>query len=124
ERPLEPLGAAVEGATAGTEERAEQGARLRMLLADIADLPERQRAALVMRELSGLGFGEIAAALGTSPGAVRQALYEARRGLGQMELGRDMDCDAAMRQISNAEGRPRRRGVRAHLRDCAHCRRF
>ena len=47
-----------------------------------------------MRELSGLDFGEIGAALETSPGAARQALYEARRGLSQMQSGRDMDCDA------------------------------
>jgi RNA polymerase sigma factor (sigma-70 family) len=124
ERPVEPLGPRVDDATAGTEERAEQDERLRILLADIADLPERQRASLVMRELNGLGFGEIGAALGTSPGAVRQALYEARRGLGQMESGRDMDCDAAMKQVSDADGSPSRRGIRAHLRDCITCRRF
>ncbi len=123
ERPVEPLAPTVEEGAA-TEELVERDAKLKALLADIADLPERQRAALVMREVNGLGFGEIGDALGTSPGAVRQALYEARRGLSQMELGRDMDCEAAMRQVSDAEGRPRRRGVRAHLRACAGCRRF
>ena len=123
-RPFEPLGPAVEVATADTAERVEQEVRLKTLLADIADLPERQRASLVMRELNGLEFGEIGAALGTSPGAVRQALYEARRGLTQMESGRDMDCDAAMKLVSDADGSPTRRGIRAHLRDCLHCRRF
>jgi RNA polymerase sigma factor (sigma-70 family) len=124
ERPVEPLSPTVDDATAGTEERAEQDVRLQTLLADIADLPERQRASLVMRELNGLGFGEIGAALGTSPGAVRQALYEARRGLSQMESGRDMDCEVAMKQVSDADGSPTRRGIRAHLRGCPRCRRF
>jgi RNA polymerase sigma factor (sigma-70 family) len=123
ERPVEQLTPTIDDG-AVTEEVAERDAKLQALLADIADLPERQRAALVMREVNGLGFGEIGDALGTSPGAVRQALYEARRGLSQMELGRDMDCESAMRQVSDAEGLPRRRGVRAHLRGCARCRRF
>jgi RNA polymerase sigma factor (sigma-70 family) len=124
ERVAEPLGAALEQVAAGTEERVEQNGRLKALLADIADLPERQRASLVMRELSGLGFGEIGAALGTSPGAARQALYEARRGLSQMESGRHMACDLAMKQVSDTDGSPTRRGIRAHLRDCLACRRF
>ena len=123
ERPAEELAETVDIAAAGTEERAEDNGRLQTLLADIADLPERQRASLVMREVNGLGFGEIGAALGTSPGAVRQALYEARRGLAEMDHGRDMQCDLAARMMSDADGRPRDRGVRAHLRDCTLCRR-
>ena len=38
----------------GVTERAEARERLRLLVADLAALPERQRGALVMRELSGL----------------------------------------------------------------------
>ena len=41
--------------------------RLRQLLSDLDELPERQRGALVMRELAGLDFDGIATALGTSP---------------------------------------------------------
>ena len=37
--------------------------RLSELRADLADLPERQRAALVLRELSGLGHEDIAQVL-------------------------------------------------------------
>jgi len=124
ERPVEELPVTVDDVGALTDERAEENGRLRTLLADIADLPERQRASLVMREVNGLGFGEIGDALGTSPGAVRQALYEARRALSEMDIGRDMQCDRATRMVSDADGRPRDRGVRAHLRDCSPCRRF
>jgi RNA polymerase sigma factor (sigma-70 family) len=124
ERPVEELPVTVDDVGALTDERAEENGRLRTLLADIADLPERQRASLVLREVNGLSFGEIGATLGTSPGAVRQSLYEARRALAEMDSGRDMRCDAATRMVSDADGSPRDRGVRAHLRDCSPCRRF
>lgn len=44
-------------------------------------LPEPQRAAIVMRELEGLGHEEIAAALGLTDGGARQAIYRARQAL-------------------------------------------
>ena len=53
--------------------------RLRGLLADLGELPERQRAALVMRELGALYFAEIGAAFETSAAVARQTVYEARR---------------------------------------------
>ena len=43
--------------------------------------PEPQRAAIVMRELEGLSHEEIAAALGVSGGAARQAIYRGRMAL-------------------------------------------
>ena len=48
---------------------------LRLLRRDLADLPERQRSALVLRELNGLGHEEIASVLGTTPTAVKQAIF-------------------------------------------------
>lgn len=51
---------------------------LRDLMGRLQALPEPQRAALVMRELEGLSHEEIAAALGVSGGAARQAIYRAR----------------------------------------------
>ena len=47
----------------------------------LRSLPEPQRAAIVMREMEGLSHEEIAAALGVSGGAARQAIYRARRAL-------------------------------------------
>jgi RNA polymerase sigma factor (sigma-70 family) len=99
--------------------------RLRRLLADIGELPERQRGALVMRELAGLDFDAIAAALDTSPAVARQTLYEARLSLHQMDEGREMDCATVTKALSDGDGRvTRRRDVRAHLRSCRDCRRF
>jgi len=109
----------------GLAEDAETRERLRRLLADLRELPERQREVLVMRELSGLGFEEIGRALDTSGAVARQTLYEARQSLRQMEEGREMSCDAVTRALSDGDGRvARRRDVRAHLRSCAGCRRF
>jgi RNA polymerase sigma factor (sigma-70 family) len=99
--------------------------RLRQLLSDLDELPERQRGALVMRELAGLDFDGIATALGTSPAVARQTLYEARLSLHQMDEGRDMDCATVTKALSDGDGRvTRRRDIRAHLRVCPDCRRF
>src|SRR4051794_20232139 len=54
---------------------------IRDLMDRLQALPEPQRAALVMRELEGLSHDEIAAALGVSGGAARQAIYRARAAL-------------------------------------------
>ena len=51
------------------------------LMRRLQALPEPQRAAIVMRELEGLGHEEIAAALGLTGGGARQAIYRARRAL-------------------------------------------
>ena len=99
--------------------------RLRRLLIDLRELPDRQREVLVMRELAGLDFDEIGSALETSSAVARQTLYEARLSLRQMEEGREMGCDEVTKALSDGDGRvTRRRDVRAHLRSCAGCRGF
>ncbi len=99
--------------------------RLSLLVADLSELPERQRGALVMRELSGLSHEEIAFALGTSVGAAKQTIFEARRSLLEFREGRAMVCEHVRRTISDADGRALRgRRVRAHLRDCSGCAAF
>ena len=99
--------------------------RLRQLVADLATLPERQRAALVLRELSGLDSEEIGGALSISPSAAKQSVYEARVALTAVAAGRDMSCDGVQRRISEGDGRRLRgRGVRAHLRSCRVCQTF
>lgn len=106
-------------------ETAEARNRLRRLMADLGELPDRQRGALVMRELSGLGFDEIGTAFQTSAAVARQTVYEARLNLRQMEEGREMSCDTVMQELSDADGRvTRRREIRAHVRSCANCRAF
>jgi RNA polymerase sigma factor (sigma-70 family) len=109
----------------GLAEDAETRERLRRLISDLRELPDRQREVLVMRELAGLDFEEISSALETSSAVARQTLYEARLSLRQMEEGREMGCEAVTKALSDGDGRvTRRRDVRAHLRSCAGCRSF
>jgi RNA polymerase sigma factor (sigma-70 family) len=67
------------GRSAAAEAEARE--QLRDLMDRLRALPEPQRAALVMRELEGLSHEEIAAALGVSGGAARQAIFRARAAL-------------------------------------------
>ncbi len=112
-----------DGAT--QEDRLETRDRLRTLVADLNELPERQRSALVMRELSGLSYAEIADALQCSQGGARQAVFEARTALREREEGRGMECEEIRRAISERDGRRLRgRKLRAHLGGCDGCRAF
>jgi len=60
---------------------AERRARFRSVVADLGSLPERQRRALVLRELEGRSYDEIAATLGVSGSGVRQLLNRARNAM-------------------------------------------
>lgn len=63
---------------ASPAEAVERREELAELIRRLRALPDSQRAAIVMRELEGLGHDEIAAALGISGGAARQAIHRAR----------------------------------------------
>ena len=65
----------------GTAAEAEQREQLQELIERLRALPERQRAAIVMREFEGLSHEEIAAALGLSGGGARQVIFRAREAL-------------------------------------------
>ena len=125
ERPSEDAeletGAFVDSAAVELEQRE----RLRTLVADLRSLPERQRSALIMRELSGLSYAEIAEALGCGEGAARQTVYEARTALSTRAEGREMECEQARRAISDGDRRRLRgRKLKAHLSGCEPCRDF
>jgi RNA polymerase sigma factor (sigma-70 family) len=62
-------------------EELERREELTDLMQRLQSLPEPQRAAIVMREMEGLSHEEIAAALGVSGGAARQAIHRARQAL-------------------------------------------
>jgi RNA polymerase sigma factor (sigma-70 family) len=76
----EMLAQAIASGDSPTEEL-ERREELADLMRRLRSLPEAQRAAIVMRELEGLGHDEIASALGLSDGGARQAIYRARRSL-------------------------------------------
>ncbi len=105
---------------------AEQREALRRLIADVRRLPGQQRSALLMRELAGMSYLEIADALAISVPAVKSLLVRARVGLAQSAEARDTSCSEVREDLIVAHDRGvRPTGMaRRHLRDCAGCREF
>src|SRR3954451_13212261 len=99
---------------------------LRSLIEDLADLPEQQRAALLMRELDGLSHDEVADVLEITPQASRQLVKRARTGLTAAAAARDADCAGIRDHILTAHDEKRRPSEHAvrHLKHCSACREF
>ena len=93
----------------------------------LGHLAFNQRAALVMRELEGRSYAEIAEVLGLTVSAVETLLFRARRALRE-QLEASLSCDdaaqAISRQLDHRLSRAERSQLRGHLRECADCRRF
>lgn len=120
ELPVDTLGSPL-----SIEQEVVERAQWRTLVEDLGRLPDRLRGALLLRELSGLSHEEIGIALGTSTAGAKQAIFEARQALGEIEEGRAMSCEEVRRRISEGDRRVLRgRRVTAHLRECAACEAF
>lgn len=76
-----PLDSVPEPATAGTEREAEVRERAAAVRRAVAALPKRQREAVVLRDLEGLSYDEVAQALGCSVPSVKSALFRGRQAL-------------------------------------------
>ena len=72
-----------------TAELAQEREHLREIVADVRDLPETQRTALVLREIDDLSYDEIAVAMETSVSAVKSLLVRARMGLAEASEAED-----------------------------------
>jgi RNA polymerase sigma factor (sigma-70 family) len=83
-----------------------------------------QRAALVMRELEGRSYAEIAQILDLSVGAVETLIFRARRALRE-QLEGGLTCADAKLTLSRLDERrlsgSERGALRAHLRECKEC---
>jgi RNA polymerase sigma factor (sigma-70 family) len=102
-----------------------QRADLRALLADLHDLPEEQRTALVLSELAGLPHTDIADVLGRQTSGVKSLIFQARTTLGDWREAREAPCAEIREQLSVLRGGAlRRRALRRHLQGCASCRAF
>ncbi|MDT7582200.1 MAG: hypothetical protein QOK35_3465, partial [Pseudonocardiales bacterium] len=103
---------------------AERREDLRRLVTDLHALPEQQRSALIIRELEGLSYNELATALGVTVPAVKSLLVRARSGLAEAAEARDTDCAVIREELALAIDRPGRppRLLRDHLRVCSSCR--
>jgi RNA polymerase sigma factor (sigma-70 family) len=99
---------------------------LRRLVADLARLPERQRSALVLRELEGMPHAEIASVLDISEPASRLLVLRARQGLARATEARDASCADIRADLAAAHDRgvrPSER-TRVHLSECERCRAY
>ena len=92
-------------------------------------LPPAQSEVLVMRELEGLSYDEIAARMGVSRASVESMLFRARQGLrveyGQIATGeRCLRLRPVMARMAEGMGGLRdRRTLARHVRGCRSCRR-
>jgi RNA polymerase sigma factor (sigma-70 family) len=108
--------------TDGLSEQVERRAELRELLADVRELPEDQRAALLLAEAAGLSHAEVAHVLGCEVGAVKGLVFRARSGLIERRAARDTPCSEIREQLATLRGGALRRNeLRHHLRHCPGC---
>src|SRR3989440_9166691 len=93
----------------------------------LSHLAFNQRAALVMRELEGRSYAEIAEILDLSTSAVETLIFRARRALRE-QLEGSLTCGEAefaiSRQLDGRLPRQERGQLRAHLRECPECAAF
>jgi len=76
-----PLDEADVGHAPGPEAELERRATVEELQLAISELPEKQREAVILRDLYGLHYREVGAALGMSVASVESLLFRARRRL-------------------------------------------
>jgi RNA polymerase sigma-70 factor (ECF subfamily) len=90
----------------------------------LARLPFEQRAVLVMRELEGRSYAEIAQLLTVPDDAVETLIFRARRSLRE-EIEAALSCREAQlavsRDLDGHTSRRERRLMRAHVRSCVGC---
>lgn len=95
------------------------------MLESVCELPEGQRAALVLAELHGLSQTEIGEVLGIHTEKVKAFVYQARSNLISDRKARDTDCREIREELATARGAALLRGrLRRHIRSCADCRTY
>ena len=109
--------------TADTVHKREE---FRQIVADVHDLPETQRTALLLREIDALSYDQIAEAMDTTVPSVKSLLVRARVSLAEAAEARLLTCEEVRVELGQvAEGLTRTSApVRRHLKVCDHCRTF
>ena len=111
--------------TAGLGEEVQQRADLKELLADMHELPEDQRAALILSELGDLSHSEVAQVIGCEATKVKSLVFQARSGLIERRQARETPCEEIREQLATLRGGSLRRGpLRRHLKACPGCSEF
>jgi RNA polymerase sigma factor (sigma-70 family) len=115
----------VQPATEGLADSVQRRTDLRDLLGDLHQLPEDQRAALLLSSLGDLSGDEIAAVVGCRPQKVKALVFQARTSLMNERDARNTDCELVREQLATLRGGALLRGpLRRHVRSCEGCRAF
>ncbi|MDP9345662.1 MAG: sigma-70 family RNA polymerase sigma factor, partial [Actinomycetota bacterium] len=98
----------------------------RLLVADVQELAETQRTALLLREIDALSYEQIAEAMETTIPSVKSLLVRARVSLAEAAEARTLTCGEVREELGEvAEGLARTTApVRRHLRSCDRCAAF
>src|SRR5438309_10156391 len=109
-----------------TSDRALKRESFRELLADVRQLPETQRTALLLREIDALSYEQIAQAMETTVPSVKSLLVRARISLAEAAEARKLSCEEVRLELGEvAEGLAKvSPGARRHVRGCERCRFF
>jgi RNA polymerase sigma factor (sigma-70 family) len=111
--------------TAGLPEEVEQRAELKELLADMQELPDDQRTALILSELGDLSHAEVAEVIDCEVAKVKSLVFQARSGLMERRQARETPCEEIREQLATLRGGSLRRGpLRRHLNACLGCSEF
>jgi RNA polymerase sigma factor (sigma-70 family) len=95
----------------------------RELIADVHDLPETQRTALLLREIDALSYDQIAQAMDTTIPSVKSLLVRARISLAEAAEARKLSCAEVRLELGEvAEGLVKlSTPARRHVRGCERC---
>jgi RNA polymerase sigma factor (sigma-70 family) len=109
-----------------TADRVHRREEFRQLLADVQDLPETQRTALLLREIDALSYDQIAEVMETTVPSVKSLLVRARVSLAEAAEARLLTCEEVREELGQvAEGLARTTPpVRRHMRTCDRCQAF
>ena len=109
--------------TADTVHKREE---FRHIVADVQELPETQRTALLLREIDALSYDQIAEAMDTTVPSVKSLLVRARVALAEASEARLLTCEEVRLELGQvAEGLLKSSPpVRRHLKSCDRCRTF
>jgi len=109
-----------------TADKVHKREEFRLLIADVQELPETQKTALLLREIDALSYEQIAEAMETTIPSVKSLLVRARVSLAEAAQARQLTCEEVREELGEvAEGLQRSTApARRHVRTCERCQGF
>ena len=98
----------------------------RLVVADVHELPETQRTALLLREIDSFSYEQIAQAMDTTVASVKSLLVRARVSLAEAAEARLLSCGEvrlALGEVAEGLGKSSPQ-VRRHVKSCPRCKEF